>query len=132
MLKDERAKELLKELGLVMDDGQPYYPEDLQACITFATQVQAEARLAGMEATQEGIRTHIKEYPNLGACEWNCTTVEHLHELVRKARLEEAKWWAENPKMCVNAEDCPECKMKAERIRALEALAGGESIGEKT
>ena len=43
---EERARELLRELGLMTDDGTPFYQEDLQACITFATQVQAEARLS--------------------------------------------------------------------------------------
>lgn len=48
---------------------------------------------------------------------------EWLAAALVEARLEEARWWIKNPKLCPEDIDCPECRVKRERLSDLERQA---------
>jgi hypothetical protein len=64
-----------------------------EAAMSQADEARMLMRLEILKQYQEALEMHIKEWPHLGDCEWNCTTVGPLHALiakVRRAALEEA------------------------------------------
>jgi hypothetical protein len=52
-------------------------------------EAERELRLQILKQYQDALQAHVEDWPHLGDCEWNCTTVGPLCELIAKVRRDE-------------------------------------------
>lgn len=69
--------------------------------------IKVDARHEGQKQEISAQMAHIKDYPNLGDCEWHCTTAEPLMALLNKIDMGRIKAEA---RLEEHALDCPYCR----------------------
>jgi hypothetical protein len=125
-LRDKLAVVIVKERDCI--DGRGFGPsaDHIADCLLpvidswlpgHDAKVKLESFHAGVRAEQKAVQSHLADYPDKGACDWLCTTMEGFEEFTAKVRAEALE---EIPCSCAD-EDLPP-GMKCVRCRKLDEI----------